>query len=202
MGEREARGARRERSERLGQASGERSEPRAASGANDDTRAASNNAASGESERREASETADEADGDPNTGGAAADDDGETGGAGTDGRTATESPDAGGEAERTPGEPPAGGDREADPRQSREETRPATTPERRPARVDPPARRADAGGDRREERPDLEDAEAALVREITNLTRRAEETRDVGRKRDFFAAAREAAETLETIRRV
>ena len=143
-----------------------------------------------------------EADAGPSTGGAAADSDGETADAGTDGRTATGSPDAGGEAERAPGEPPAGDDREADPRQSREETRPATTPERRPARVDPPARRADAGGDRREERRDLEDAEAALVREITNLTRRAEETRDVGRKRDFFAAAREAAETLETVRRV
>ena len=133
----------------------------------------------------------DEADADPSTDGTAA-----------DGRSATASPDSGGEAERTPGEPPAGDDREADPRPSSEETRPATTPERRPARVDPPARRADAGGDRREERRDLEDAEAALVREITNLTRRAEETRDVGRKRDFFAAAREAAETLETVRRV
>jgi uncharacterized Zn finger protein (UPF0148 family) len=158
--------------------------------------------ASGESERREASETADDADADPNTGEAAADGDGETGDAGTDGRTATGSPDAGGEEERSPGEPPAGDDREADPRPSREETRPATTPERRPARVEPPARRADTGGDRREERHNLEDAEAALIREITNLTRRAEETRDVGRKRDFFAAAREAAETLETVRRV
>jgi uncharacterized Zn finger protein (UPF0148 family) len=180
------------------------------SGANDDTRAASSNAAIRETERSEtAADTSGgrreprtgEADADPSTGGAAADGDGETADAGTDGRTATGSPDAGGE-ERTHGEPPAGDDREADPRPSREETRPATTPERRPARVDPPARRADAGGDRREERRDLEDAEAALVREITNLTRRAEETRDVGRKRDFFAAAREAAETLETVRRV
>jgi len=83
-------------------------------------------------------------------------------------------------------------------RQPSEETRPAPTPERRPARVDPPARREERDDGRR----GLDDAEAALVREITNLTRRAEETRDVGRKRDFFAAAREAAETLETIRRL
>ena len=90
------------------------------------------------------------------------------------------------------------GPRSAGRRQPSEETRPAPTPERRPARVDPPARREERGGERR----GLDDAEAALVREITNLTRRAEETRDVGRKRDFFAAAREAAETLETVRRL
>jgi uncharacterized Zn finger protein (UPF0148 family) len=90
------------------------------------------------------------------------------------------------------------GPRSAGRRQPSKETRPAPTPERRPARVDPPARREERGGERR----DLDDAEAALVREITNLTRRAEETRDVGRKRDFFAAAREAAETLETVRRL
>ena len=88
--------------------------------------------------------------------------------------------------------------RRAERRQPPEETRPAPTPERRPARVDPPVRREERGGERR----GLDDAEAALVREITNLTRRAEETRDVGRKRDFFAAAREAAETLETVRRL
>jgi len=40
------------------------------------------------------------------------------------------------------------------------------------------------------------------VAEIGSLTRRAEETRDVGRKRDLLAAAREAAETLETVRRL
>lgn len=80
------------------------------------------------------------------------------------------------------------------------ETRPTPARDRRPARVDPPARR---------ERPttesatgDLGEAEAALVREITALTRRAEETRDVGRKRDLFAAAREATETLRELRRL
>ena len=189
----------------------ERSERRHASGETEPSKASDSVSGERDAERSETAADAsggrqeprtDEADADPSTGGAAADDDGETADAGTDGRSATGSPDAGGEAERTPGEPPAGGDREAGPRPSRKETRPATTPERRPARVDPPARRADASGDRREERRDLEDAEAALVREITNLTRRAEETRDVGRKRDFFAAAREAAETLETVRRV
>jgi uncharacterized Zn finger protein (UPF0148 family) len=80
------------------------------------------------------------------------------------------------------------------------ETRPAPARDRRPARVDPPARR---------ERPttesgtgDLGEAEAALVREITALTQQAEETRDVGRKRDLFAAAREATETLRELRRL
>ena len=93
--------------------------------------------------------------------------------------------------------------REPRRRQPREETRPAPARERRPARVDPPARREKPTADRAgADREGLGDAEAALVREITNLTRRAEETRDVGRKRDFFAAAREAAETLETVRRL
>ena len=97
----------------------------------------------------------------------------------------------------------AGDAREPEPRQPREETRPAPARERRPARVDPPARREEPTADRAgADREGLDDAEAALVREITNLTRRAEETRDVGRKRDFFAAAREAAETLETVRRL
>ena len=93
--------------------------------------------------------------------------------------------------------------REPRRRQPREETRPAPARERRPARVDPPARREEPTTDRAgADREGLDDAEAALVREIANLTRRAEETRDVGRKRDFFAAAREAAETLETVRRL
>ena len=93
--------------------------------------------------------------------------------------------------------------REPRRRQPREETRPAPARERRPARVDPPARREEPTTDRAgADREGLDDAEAALVREIANLTRRAEETRDVGRKREFFAAAREAAETLETVRRV
>jgi uncharacterized Zn finger protein (UPF0148 family) len=84
------------------------------------------------------------------------------------------------------------------------ETRPAKTRERRPARVDPPAPREEPTGrrERAVEGGDLGQAEAALVREITNLTRRAEETRDVGRKRDLFAAAREAAETLRELRRL
>jgi uncharacterized Zn finger protein (UPF0148 family) len=86
------------------------------------------------------------------------------------------------------------------------ENRPAPARDRRPARVDPPARR-EASADEsagREERAggDLGEAEAALVREITSLTRQAEETRDIGRKRDLFAAAREAADTLQTVRRL
>ncbi len=85
------------------------------------------------------------------------------------------------------------------------ETRPAPARERRPARVDPPARReADADGEAAGESAagDLGAAEAALAREIAALSRQAEETRDVGRKRDLFAAAREAAETLQTVRRL
>ncbi|WP_178915645.1 Sjogren's syndrome/scleroderma autoantigen 1 family protein [Natronomonas gomsonensis] len=84
--------------------------------------------------------------------------------------------------------------------QTAEETRPAPARDRRPARVDPPARRERPTAE--SEAGDLGEAEAALVREITNLTRRAEETRDVGRKRDLFAAAREATETLRELRRV
>ncbi len=132
--------------------------------------------------------------------------------AGTDGATPERTsdtapePDAASQPDPEPAteERAADAARDADPetRTQREETRPAPARERRPARVDPPARREDAGGDRRGDRGDLADAEAALVREITNLTRRAEETRDVGRKRDLFAAAREAAETLETVRRL
>lgn len=90
------------------------------------------------------------------------------------------------------------------------ETQPAPARDTRPARVQPPARRdpntearrtdiEDAGGT---EDGTLRDAEARLVREIATLTRRVEETRDVGRKRDLLAAAREAAETLETVRRL
>jgi len=82
--------------------------------------------------------------------------------------------------------------------QATEETRPAPARDRRPARVDPPARRERS--ETESEGGDLGEAEAALVREITNLTRRAEETRDVGRKRDLFAAAREATETLRELR--
>jgi uncharacterized Zn finger protein (UPF0148 family) len=155
------------------------------------------NRASGERERPASSEAErSEADAEP-----AADDVDAAGRSAANGDSAT----AGGADDATPAAnsdaaPSAGPDAGEEP--APEETRPATTPERRPARVDPPARREDAGGDRREERRGLADAEAALVREITNLTRRAEETRDVSRKRDFFAAAREAAETLETVRRL
>ncbi|WP_181692746.1 Sjogren's syndrome/scleroderma autoantigen 1 family protein [Natronomonas sp. LN261] len=95
---------------------------------------------------------------------------------------------------------------------------PTPARDRRPARVDPPARRETgttdeaSGRDVTEnrvrtgqpgsERGQLREAERTLVDEITSLTRRAEETRDVGRKRDLLAAAREAAETLETVRRL
>ncbi len=87
---------------------------------------------------------------------------------------------------------------------------PAPTDDRRPARVEPPARSDREAG--REDRQEAEyhsedgeefrDAEASLRREIGALTRQAEETRDVGRKRDLLAAAREAAETLQAIRRL
>ena len=97
------------------------------------------------------------------------------------------------------------------------DSRPAPSRDRRPARVRPPARRetdhedSRGGGDDLGRRSsdvgarddgDLRDAEATLVREIAALTRRAEETRDVGRKRDLLAAAREAAETLQAVRRL
>lgn len=91
---------------------------------------------------------------------------------------------------------------------------PTPAPERRPSRIDPPARRdadtvgARAGDDRGrlggggEDDGDLENAVVRLRTEIDALTRRAAETSDVGRKRDLLAAAREAAETLETVRRL
>ncbi|QLD86316.1 hypothetical protein HWV23_11470 [Natronomonas halophila] len=86
------------------------------------------------------------------------------------------------------------------------ENRPAPARDRRPARVDPPARREapadESAGREARAGGDLGEAEAALVREITALTRQAEETRDIGRKRDLFAAAREAADTLQTVRRL
>lgn len=93
----------------------------------------------------------------------------------------------------------------------------APTPagERRPARVQPPARQEGESPEKRTEKrarddrrgraetgEELRDAGASLQREIGSLTRQAEETRDVGRKRDLLAAAREAAETLEAIRRL
>lgn len=94
---------------------------------------------------------------------------------------------------------------------------PTPASDRRPARVDPPARREgpadqeesnrDIGDRGRSERApshhgELRDAEDALVAEIGSLTRQAAETRDIGRKRDLLAAAREAADTLEAIRRL
>jgi uncharacterized Zn finger protein (UPF0148 family) len=94
---------------------------------------------------------------------------------------------------------------------------PAPARERSPARVDPPARRDRKRDDtERTRRPDdggyteasgserdrLREAEATLVDEVESLTRRVGETRDVGRKRDLLAAAREAAETLEAVRRL
>jgi len=89
--------------------------------------------------------------------------------------------------------------------------------DRRPARVDPPASGASRrGADADRSGPDgsgeritgeaeygtLREAERTLVEEIATLSRRAAETRDVGRKRDLLAAAREAAETLEAVRRL
>jgi uncharacterized Zn finger protein (UPF0148 family) len=91
---------------------------------------------------------------------------------------------------------------------------PAPARERRPARVDPPARRDTDSEHSRQpeershaertdsERGRLREAEATLTSEIESLTRRAADTRDVGRKRDLLAAAREAAETLEAVRRL
>jgi uncharacterized Zn finger protein (UPF0148 family) len=95
---------------------------------------------------------------------------------------------------------------------------PTPAGERRPARVQPPTPRGEHAPDRRTEEAagddrrdadrrteadgEFRDAEASLRREIGSLTRRAEETRDVGRKRDLLAAAREAAETLQAIRRL
>lgn len=96
--------------------------------------------------------------------------------------------------------------------------RPATTDERRPARVDPPARsepsepstpdahestgRRKAPRDRRPTGSGFDSTEATLADEIAALTQQAAETSDIGRKRDLLAAAREAAETLQTIRRL
>lgn len=105
---------------------------------------------------------------------------------------------------------PAGQDASADG------SPPTPASDRRPARVDPPARR-EGPADHEEpsgtgnrgpterapsQRGELRDAEDALLAEIGSLTRQATETRDVGRKRDLLAAAREAADTLEAIRRL
>jgi uncharacterized Zn finger protein (UPF0148 family) len=141
-------------------------------------------------------------------------------------------PDAEADAEAAedrpaPGKPTAGTEPQTEPQPTEpaerveeptaEEPRSATEPDPRagtpseaptdprPARVDPPARREEASGREGRERTeggDLGAAEAALAREIAALTRQAEEARDVGRKRDLFAAAREAAETLQTVRRL
>ncbi len=131
---------------------------------------------------------------------------------------------------RTP-EPAAEGDRKAGGKRAEatESAPPTPSRDRRPARVDPPATSdaeppagrsgsdadadADAGEgeqsrtrqraeETRSERGTLREAERTLIEEIASLTRRAEETRDVGRKRDLLAAAREAAETLEAVRRL
>jgi uncharacterized Zn finger protein (UPF0148 family) len=131
---------------------------------------------------------------------------------------------------RTP-EPAAEGDRKAggERAEATESAPPTPSRDRRPARVDPPATsdaeppagrsRSDADADAdagegeqsrtrqraeetRSERGTLRDAERTLVEEVASLTRRAEETRDVGRKRDLLAAAREAAETLKAVRRL
>lgn len=47
---------------------------------------------------------------------------------------------------------------------------------------------------------DLDATEASLTRTLTELARRAEETTDLGRKRDFLDATREAAEALQAVR--
>jgi uncharacterized Zn finger protein (UPF0148 family) len=110
----------------------------------------------------------------------------------------TETADTPETPEREPVEEPTAEPKHSTEPHEAEETRPAPARDRRPARVDPPARRERSPTE--SEAGDLGEAEAALVREITNLTRRAEETRDVGRKRDLFAAAREATETLRELR--
>ena len=165
---------------------------------------------------------------DPDAGSAA---DREGGDAATDSKAEAEAdsrPDPQSETatNRTP-EPADGGDRKAggERAEATESAPPTPSRDRRPARVDPPATSdaeppagrsgsdADAGeGERsrtrqraektRSERGTLRDAERTLVEEVASLTQRAEETRDVGRKRDLLAAAREAAETLEAVRRL
>lgn len=69
-----------------------------------------------------------------------------------------------------------------------DESLPTPSPERAPRR-----RRSDG---------DVDDVEASLIRTLEALTARAEDTSDVGRQRQLLAAAREAAETLEALRRV
>jgi uncharacterized Zn finger protein (UPF0148 family) len=120
-----------------------------------------------------------------------------------------------------PSDRPADGRREPTPETpDRPTADDAPTPagERRPAKVQPPTPRGERSPDRRDREPtdgdrrrtdsgsetggEFRDAEASLRREIGSLTRRVEETRDVGRKRDLLAAAKEAAETLEAIRRL
>ncbi len=103
---------------------------------------------------------------------------------------------------RTDGEPLEGPSTEPSEAESRVEpdtdtsasdSVPAPAQDRRPTTPGLPTTRDDDS---------LAEAEETLRRELVELTRGAEETRDLSRKRTFLAAAREAAETLEAVRRL
>lgn len=115
-----------------------------------------------------------------------------------DAEPAVRRPDPSEVVERTDGEPSSRTDatrREASSRTDatrREASSPGrTTPDVSDASSTSPP--SDAG--------DLGAAEASLARTLTALARRAEETGDVGRQREYLEAAREAAEALAATRR-
>ncbi|MFB6170591.1 MAG: Sjogren's syndrome/scleroderma autoantigen 1 family protein [Haloarculaceae archaeon] len=106
-------------------------------------------------------------------------------------------------ADRTPTEAGAEADASAPDRsrqangQAAEPSRPAETGRRSAPTGGAEADRASAGTGA----GDLAAAESSLVRTVEKFARGAEESGDLGRARDYLAAAREAAEALEAVRR-
>ncbi|MES3517132.1 MAG: Sjogren's syndrome/scleroderma autoantigen 1 family protein [Natronomonas sp.] len=107
-----------------------------------------------------------------------------------------------GRPEPTHSEPPRTRGSDAPPadQERHEDRRPTPAPDRRPVTPDPPARRP-GDSDRPADR-DLGETEASLRRTLSELVDGAEMTDDVGRKRTLLSAAKEAAETLEVVKRL
>ena len=106
------------------------------------------------------------------------------------------SPRTGGEPLESPSTEPSEAESRVEPdanTSASEDSVPAPAQDRRPTTPGLPTTRDDDS---------LAEAEETLRRELVELTRGAEKTRDLSRKRTFLAAAREAAETLEAVRRL
>jgi len=115
-----------------------------------------------------------------------------------DDEPAVRRPDPSEVVERTDGEPSPRTDATRHEASSRTDAtqREASSPERTAPDV------SDASGTSpQSDAGDLGAAEASLARALTGLARRAEETGDVGRQREYLEAAREAAEALAATRR-